>query len=211
MKEEYRSIVADCEIINSLSGLKDTFNCENRELTFFKSYIYTQLQHIIYVLQYYGFIKVYNISNNLFEKTTFTDFSQEYYTNFINIQIDLLETGKIASSISEIHPLVISKLLIKHQYLRNLNGISVENILVGVGSDLFFNVNNSIYWYKSSNITNIFTSVNSLLWNEEMWLALGAGTGTMAYSINGVDWVSLGNSSFSVAGYSVSHGSGSGT
>ena len=87
--------------------------------------------------------------------------------------------------------------------VRNLIGTSVENILVGAGSDLFFNVNNSIYWYKSSNITSIFTSVNSVLWNEEMWLAVGAGTGTMAYSINGVDWFSLGNSIFSTAGYSV--------
>ena len=52
--------------------------------------------------------------------------------------------------------------------VRNLNGLSVENILVGVGSDLYFNANNNnIYWYKSSNITSIFTNVKKLI-NREL-------------------------------------------
>jgi len=50
-------------------------------------------------------------------------------------------------------------------------------------------------------VNSPFTSqVNGIAWGENIWVAVGQGTHSLAYSYNGITWVGLGTSLFSTAG-----------
>ena len=91
---------------------------------------------------------------------------------------------------------------------------STNNTYVAVGISTA-TMSNSIAYCPNGNATgwvgagsNIFTTAGwGVAWNGSMWLAVGQGTNTIAYSVNnGVSWFAASNSTsvFSTAGYGVS-------
>ena len=57
---------------------------------------------------------------------------------------------------------------------------------------------------SSSRTASIFsTRGNKVAYGNNRFIAVGEGTNTIAYSDDGMNWVGLGNSVFSTAGYAI--------
>ncbi len=82
----------------------------------------------------------------------------------------------------------------------------------GYGQYIGLSIDN-IYWYtNAATFINGITSYISFAWNQcnqgvaeiqPITIAAGEGTHTLAYSINGIQWIGLGNSIFSIRGNAV--------
>lgn len=67
----------------------------------------------------------------------------------------------------------------------------------GVSSKMAYSLEGTVWSTVSSPFTG---QVNGIAWGENIWVAVGQGTHTLAYSYNGIAWVGLGTSIFSTAG-----------
>ena len=67
----------------------------------------------------------------------------------------------------------------------------------GPSSKMAYSLEGSVWDTVNSPFT---TQVNGIAWGENIWVAAGQGTHTLAYSYNGITWVGLGTSMFSTAG-----------
>lgn len=67
----------------------------------------------------------------------------------------------------------------------------------GVSSKMAYSLEGSVWGTVNSPFTD---QVNGIAWGENIWVAVGQGTHTIAYSYNGIAWVGLGTSIFSTAG-----------
>ena len=70
----------------------------------------------------------------------------------------------------------------------------------GASSKLAYSLEGTVWSALSSPFTD---QVNAIAWGESMWVAVGQGTHTLAYSYNGITWIGLGTSIFSTAGNGV--------
>jgi hypothetical protein len=86
---------------------------------------------------------------------------------------------------------------------RGLARIQQPTIVGGDGSGCCMLFSQDGVIYKSVGALDIFTRVNEIAWNGTMYLAVGTGANTMAYSYNGLNWFGLGSGVFSVAGNGV--------
>ena len=67
----------------------------------------------------------------------------------------------------------------------------------GPSSKMAYSLEGSVWGTVNSPFTG---QVNGIAWGETLWVAVGQGTHTLAYSYNGIDWIGLGTSIFSTAG-----------
>ena len=67
----------------------------------------------------------------------------------------------------------------------------------GPSSKMAYSLEGSVWGTVNSPFTG---QVNGIAWGETLWVAVGQGTHTIAYSYNGIAWVGLGTSVFSTAG-----------
>ena len=67
----------------------------------------------------------------------------------------------------------------------------------GASSKLAYSLEGTVWGALDSPFTD---QVNSIAWGESIWVAVGQGTHTLAYSYNGITWIGLGTSIFSTAG-----------
>ena len=70
----------------------------------------------------------------------------------------------------------------------------------GVSSRMAYSLEGTVWDTVNSPFTG---QVNGIAWGENLWVAVGQGTHTLAYSYNGISWVGLGTSIFSTAGNGV--------
>jgi len=65
------------------------------------------------------------------------------------------------------------------------------------GNTLAYSLNGGQTWQSVANNYSIFSgNCQGIAWNGTMWIAVGGGTNSMAYSYNGINWYPLGNPGF---------------
>jgi superfamily II RNA helicase len=112
MTREYPSIVADCSKMTKYDNLIKEHDKLKSNLDFTKLYIEQQTAKVCNILLQDGFIISQNNPSEL--------------SYMLTNNYELTGNGKIASNIAEIHPLIITKLLIEWQYFQDF---SVEQII----------------------------------------------------------------------------------
>lgn len=67
-----------------------------------------------------------------------------------------------------------------------------------------YSTDEGITWMPSSNSADVFsTTANNAVWNGRTWVAVGAGTNTIAVSHDATIWIGRGNYIFTTAGYGI--------
>ena len=79
-----------------------------------------------------------------------------------------------------------------------INKQNQTNRMLATGNGTYliaYSDNNGVTW-TGVNVTSIFTYVYTVSWNGAIWVALGFGTNSIAYSYDGITWTGLGTSIF---------------
>jgi hypothetical protein len=77
-----------------------------------------------------------------------------------------------------------------------------RNALVACGSGtnpLIWSADQGLSWNVSPN-GGLMTTWNHVAWNGKLWVAVGSGVNTLAYSYNGINWIGLGQTIFTEKG-----------
>ena len=144
------------------------------------------------IQSYLGYIKPKNII------ISYINTQQQYngliYNNY-NIDCNGLVNGDNITSLSGILNYAIST---NNLYNTKNNIISnhVNWVIVGI-SGIFYSMDGS-NWYNSNNIFNTYGC--SIATNNNLWVAVGSSSNTLAYSYDGITWIGLGNNIFTSIG-----------
>jgi superfamily II RNA helicase len=124
MKETYPSLTRDCQYRKEYHVLETEYNRELSYLKDLEEFIYRQTNIVCQILNEEGFI--YPTSMSMESSEPCSEYDSEEYSElqqipdaalFSSIDWSLTEIGKIASYIGEIHPLVVSTLMKKWNYM----------------------------------------------------------------------------------------------
>ena len=98
IKDEYKYVLKDIEYVQDLNTLYAQYQQDNETYKYMQGYIDDQTQKVCEVMVDDGFITIGE--DGLYEMT---------------------QSGKIASNIAEIHPLILSNLFVKWEYFKNFS------------------------------------------------------------------------------------------
>lgn len=108
IEEEYKYLKDDLKLANEFISVSNQLDDEKYNLSYMKNYIKEQTDKITQVLKDDGFVVVNNFNRDI----GVNDNSEKY---------SLTQLGIIASNVAEIHPLIISKLMIKYNYFEHFS------------------------------------------------------------------------------------------
>jgi len=111
IEDEYYSLKDDLKLAKEFISLNNEFEDENANLSYMRDYIKEQTNKICQVLIDDGFV----VKNIEADKDNETDVESNTYT------YSMTNLGNIASNIAEIHPLIISKLMLDYNYFEKFN------------------------------------------------------------------------------------------
>jgi superfamily II RNA helicase len=130
MTENHKYIVKDCHFLKELKKIETEYKKEQTYLCDLEQYIYRQTDIVCQILNEEGFIYPNYLENPTETMKNVTDTHSAIAANpTSSIEWMFTESGKIASNIGEIHPLVLGSLIKKWNYFESFDEFQIIGLL----------------------------------------------------------------------------------